>query len=135
MRILNQKLILKNGGRNIHWPNNDMLLAVDMSLKYAILHRIAMMNWISSIHTNPLLRDLCAFIYMIRMRKTFDLGSIISNHIMSFVKPREQNVKMPFPNLIYGILSAQGLELYDYEVNMRALESYSVDHKLFKVNM
>lgn len=66
------------------------------------------------------------------MRRPFDLGSTIFNHIMSYVKPREKNVKFPFPNLIFGILSTQGLELYDYEVKMRALDSYKVDHKLLE---
>lgn len=66
------------------------------------------------------------------MRRPFDLGLIIFNHIMSFVKPREQRVKLPFPNLIYGILSTQGLELYDYEVKMKALDSYRVYHKFLK---
>lgn len=51
---------------------------------------------------------------------------------MGYIKPREQKVKLPFPDLIYGILSSQGIELYDYELKLKALDSYRVYHKLLK---
>lgn len=55
-------------------------------------------------------------------------------HILTYIKPREQKVKLSFPNLIYGLLPSQGLELYDYKIKMKALDSYRVNHKLLKEN-
>lgn len=118
-------------GRNIHWPSNDVLYAVDLSSRYAILHWLALLNWIPYIHSRSLSKDLCALVYRIRIKKKLDLGTIIFNRIMSFTRPKEQKVKLPFQSIIYGILTAQGLE-QPVETIIKVLDNYHVDHKLLK---
>ncbi|XP_019171222.1 PREDICTED: uncharacterized protein LOC109166788 [Ipomoea nil] len=72
---------------------------------------------------------LSSLIYRIGTKKPVDLGKWIFDHVLTLVHPREQKVKLPYPNLIYGWLTSQGLVPLANET-VRTSLTYTMDSRL-----
>ncbi|XP_019158512.1 PREDICTED: uncharacterized protein LOC109155283 [Ipomoea nil] len=119
------------GGQIDTWPtgDKDYLQSSQLTSRYVILHRLALHNWLPSAHFHTVGKHLAGFLYRIGTKMPIDLGNWIYNHILTMIHPREQKVRLPFPNLIYGILTTQGLEPMPSEVISPTL-FYTVDRRL-----
>ncbi|XP_031106260.1 uncharacterized protein LOC116010906 [Ipomoea triloba] len=98
------------GGTVSYWPTEtNMLPAKSLTTKFAILHKIAMTNWMPNEHMGELSLLMATLIYKIGKGILVDLGHIIFKQVVSFRDPtaKESKVKLPFPCTIYGILRAQ----------------------------
>lgn len=73
--------------------------------------------------------DLAGFLYRIGTKKQFNLGQSIFDQVITFIHLREQKVKLPFPNMIYGIITAQGLTPLGHEI-VRSSLLYKVNERL-----
>ncbi|XP_031099679.1 uncharacterized protein LOC116003879 [Ipomoea triloba] len=101
------------GGTYNYWPaKTNMLPAKSLTTKYAILHKIAMTNWMPNEHKAGLNLLMATLIYKIRRGIPVDLDDIIFKHVASFKKPesKESKVKLLFPCTIYGVLLSQGFK-------------------------
>ncbi|XP_019198220.1 PREDICTED: uncharacterized protein LOC109192077 [Ipomoea nil] len=119
------------GGQLDTWPtgDKDYLPSSQLTSRYVILHRLALHNWLLSAHFHTVGKHLAGFLYRIGTKMPIDLGNWIYYHILNMIHPREQKVRLPFPNLIYGILTTQGLESMPSEVISPTL-LYTVDRRL-----
>ncbi|XP_031112033.1 uncharacterized protein LOC116016004 [Ipomoea triloba] len=111
--ILGANTITKviTGGTYSYWrTETNMLPAKSLTTKYAILHKIAMTNWMPSKHRGGLNMQMANLIYRIGKGIPVDLSDLIFKHVATFRKPatKESKVKLPFPCTIYGILHTQG---------------------------
>ncbi|XP_019161150.1 PREDICTED: uncharacterized protein LOC109157765 [Ipomoea nil] len=119
------------GGHTTSWPtgDKDYLLSSHLTSRYVILHRLALHNWLPSAHFNTVGKLLAGFLFRIGTKMQCDLGKWIFYHVLTLVHPREQKVRLPFPNLIFGILTSQGLKPMPSEVISPTL-LYTVDKRL-----
>ncbi|XP_019178162.1 PREDICTED: uncharacterized protein LOC109173390 [Ipomoea nil] len=119
------------GGQTTSWPtgDKDYLLSSHLTSKYVILHRLALHNWLPSAHFNTVGKLLAGFLFRIGTKMKLDLGKWIYYHILTLTHPREQKVRLPFPNLIFGILTSQGLKPMTSEVISPTL-LYTLDKRL-----
>ncbi|XP_019157368.1 PREDICTED: uncharacterized protein LOC109153932 [Ipomoea nil] len=119
------------GGHTTSWPtgDKDYLLSSHLTSRYVILHRLALHNWLPSAHFNTVGKLLVGFLFRIGTKMQCDLGKWIFYHVLTLVHPREQKVRLPFPNLIFGILTSQGLKPMPSEVISPTL-LYTVDKRL-----
>ncbi|XP_019156922.1 PREDICTED: uncharacterized protein LOC109153510 [Ipomoea nil] len=119
------------GGHTTSWPtgNKDYLLSSHLTSRYVILHRLALHNWLPSAHFNTVGKLLAGFLFRIGTKMQCDLGKWIFYHVLTLIHPREQKVRLPFPNLIFGILTSQGLKPMPSEVISPTL-LYTVDKRL-----
>ncbi|XP_019186029.1 PREDICTED: uncharacterized protein LOC109180785 [Ipomoea nil] len=119
------------GGQTSAWPTGDIdtLSSSKLTSKYVILHRIALHNWLPSAHFHTVGKQLAALLFRIGTKMSIDLGSWIFYHILTLIHPQEQKVRLPFPNLIFGVLTTQGLVPMPSEVISPTL-LYTVDHRL-----
>ncbi|XP_019171048.1 PREDICTED: uncharacterized protein LOC109166609 [Ipomoea nil] len=119
------------GGQADRWPtgDKDTLPSSQLTSKYVILHRLALHNWLPLAHFHTVGKPLASLLFRIGTKMSFDLGSWIYSHILTLIHPREQKVRLPFPNLIFGILTSQGLEPMTSEVISPTL-LYRVDRRL-----
>ncbi|MEQ5154411.1 hypothetical protein ABN254_21580, partial [Providencia rettgeri] len=113
--ILGANAITKviTGGTYSYWPGEtNKLPAKSLTTKYAVLHKIAMTNWLPNEHRGSLNFNMASLIYRIGRGIPVDLGDIIFKHIASFRKPesKEKKVKLPFPCTIYAVLRTQGFK-------------------------
>ncbi|XP_031101901.1 uncharacterized protein LOC116005802 [Ipomoea triloba] len=100
-------------GTYSYWPaETNMLPAKSLTTKYAILHKLAMTNWMPNERRGGLNLLMATLIYKIGKGIPIDLGDIIFKHVASFRKPesKESKVKLPFPCTIYGVLRTQGFK-------------------------
>ncbi|XP_019191178.1 PREDICTED: uncharacterized protein LOC109185678 [Ipomoea nil] len=119
------------GGHTTSWPtgDKDYLLSSHLTFRYVILHRLALHNWLPSAHFNTVGKLLVGFLFRIGTKMQCDLGKWIFYHVLTLIHPREQKVRLPFPNLIFGILTSQGLKPIPSEVITPTL-LYTVDKRL-----
>ncbi|XP_019177734.1 PREDICTED: uncharacterized protein LOC109172939 [Ipomoea nil] len=122
-------------GHTTAWPTGetDTLHSSRLTSKYVILHRIALHNWLPSAHFHTVDKQLAALLFRIGTKMSIDLGSWIFYHILTLIHPREQKVRLPFPNLIFGVLKTQGLVPMPSEVISLTL-LYTVDPRLLTGN-
>ncbi|XP_050916329.1 uncharacterized protein LOC127131451 [Lathyrus oleraceus] len=115
-----------------HWPNKCKLIAGKLSVKYAILHRIGIVNWMPINHTSTISTGIGEFIYAIGTRRAFDFATYIFEQVLK--QSFSTAVKMPiyFPSLIYGIILNQhpGILLPIDSVKKRK-SPLSLHYKLF----
>ncbi|XP_019181565.1 PREDICTED: uncharacterized protein LOC109176564 [Ipomoea nil] len=107
----------------------DTLSSSVFTSKYVILHRIALHNWLPSAHFHTVGKQLAALLFRIGTKMSIDLGKWIFYHILILIHLREQKVTLPYPNLIYGILTSQGLVPMSSEIITPSL-LYTVDPRL-----
>ncbi|XP_019194805.1 PREDICTED: uncharacterized protein LOC109188628 [Ipomoea nil] len=119
------------GGLAPVWPtgDNDNLSSSQLTSKFVILHRISLHNWIPSAHFHTVGKPIVALLFRVGTKMTVDLGKWIFYHILTLIHPREQKVRLPYPNLIFGILTSQGLVPMQSEVVTPSL-LYTVDPRL-----
>ncbi|EXB28409.1 hypothetical protein L484_002217 [Morus notabilis] len=84
--------------------NENSFPAVDFSLKYSTLHKIAMENWLPSFQSTRVHKQLAKVLYFIRIWVPFDVGLLIFEEIVSHAEVTSSKPAIPFPSLVYGIL-------------------------------
>ncbi|XP_050889977.1 uncharacterized protein LOC127095311 [Lathyrus oleraceus] len=115
-----------------HWPNRGKLSFGKLSVKYAILHRIRIVNWVPTNHTSTISTRLEKFIYAIRTRRAFDFGKYIFEQVLK--QAFSTAVKMPifFPSLIYGVIVNQHPRIFMPIDSLKKREYHlSLHYKLF----
>ncbi|XP_019184056.1 PREDICTED: uncharacterized protein LOC109178962 [Ipomoea nil] len=123
------------GGQTPAWPTGetDTLPSSRLTSKYVILHRIALHNWLPSAHFHRVGKQLAAPLFWIGTKISIDLGTWIFYHILTLIHPREQKVRLLYPNLIFGVLTSQGLVPMPSEVISPTL-LYTIDPRLLTGN-
>ncbi|XP_031101745.1 uncharacterized protein LOC116005639 [Ipomoea triloba] len=87
------------GGTYSYWPTEtNMLPAKSLTTKYAILHKIAMTNWLPSEHRGALNLQMENLIYKIGKGIPINLGNLIFKQVVSFRDPATKENKTFRPN-------------------------------------
>ncbi|KAH6834678.1 hypothetical protein C2S53_019820 [Perilla frutescens var. hirtella] len=73
-------------GSRCVWPSGHSLLASDLSVKYSILHKIVVRNWIPSTHNSTVGKPLGLLLYKVGTRVEFNLGQLIYEHVVVHAK-------------------------------------------------
>ena len=73
--------------------------------KYSILHKIAIANWLPTLHISSISKDLAVFIFLIGTSKPFDLEKVIFQVITSNAESESTFGLLPFPSLIFEIVN------------------------------
>ncbi|XP_019167798.1 PREDICTED: uncharacterized protein LOC109163503 [Ipomoea nil] len=134
--ITDWELVAKTltGGQTSAWPTGDIdtLSSSKLTSKYVIMHRIVLHNWLPSAHFHTVGKQLTALLFWIGTKMSIDLGTWIFYHILTLIHPREQKVRLPFPNLIFRVLTSQGLVPMPSEVSgvISPTLLYTVDPRL-----
>ncbi|XP_019161162.1 PREDICTED: uncharacterized protein LOC109157776 [Ipomoea nil] len=74
-------------------------------------------------------KQLAALLFRIGTKMSIDLGKWIFYHFLTLIHQREQKVRLPYPNLIFGVLTTQGLVPMPSEIISPTL-LYTVDPRL-----
>ncbi|XP_031090925.1 uncharacterized protein LOC115995917 [Ipomoea triloba] len=116
--------------RVVVWPKTG-LQSQHLTAVYSVLLRLAGTNWLPSVNANLVYKKMGFFLYKIQNKLAVDLGSVIFSHMMSFTKKKkEAKVHLPYPSLIYGVLTAQGFTPYDHEPILENEHFYQFDLRL-----
>ncbi|MCH99359.1 envelope-like protein, partial [Trifolium medium] len=115
------------------WTRKGKLSSVKLTVKYAILNKIAAVNWVPTSHSSDVATGLGRFIYVVGTKTKVDFGSYIFEQTIQHA--RTLSVKMPiaFPTLLCGIiLSQQPGILVSTDVACKRESALSLDYRLFE---
>ncbi|PON49065.1 hypothetical protein TorRG33x02_318660 [Trema orientale] len=90
------------------WPDDSHALkSCELTYKYSGLHKIAQHNWWPTAHQPTVAKNFACFLFDVGIGFQVNLPHIIFHVIYDLRGGRKKNQKLPFPNLIYGILQQQ----------------------------
>ncbi|XP_058783547.1 uncharacterized protein LOC131658250 [Vicia villosa] len=108
------------------------IIGGQLTVKYAILHRIAVANWVPSNHTSTITAGLGRFIHAVCKRPTYNFGAHIFDQILK--QAFSTTVKMPifFPYFICGIILNQHPDIIVSSDHVKKRDSpLTLHYKLF----
>ena len=85
----------------------NVLSVANHTLKYNVLPKIALSNWLPTKHVTTLSRDFSTILYDIGTGAPMHLGQIFYDLIVSHQCGMNMSQKLPFPDLIFGLLESQ----------------------------
>ncbi|XP_050897173.1 uncharacterized protein LOC127103989 [Lathyrus oleraceus] len=114
------------------WPLKDKLVASKLSVKYAMLHKIGVANWVPTNHKSKVFVMLGKFIYVVGTKANFDYGSYIFDQTMKHAGSFSVKGPIAFPSLICGIVLNQFPNILTENDSMKRRDSpLAFNHKLF----
>ncbi|XP_019198083.1 PREDICTED: uncharacterized protein LOC109191866 [Ipomoea nil] len=115
---------------NVSFEKNK-IKAASLTSKYAILQKIALANWMPSLHESTVKWTLAELLYKIGKGVKINMGSIIHTQVTNLAEDTKSNTSLIFPNLISSILTKQGLKT---QGPMTTVKNFNTTVKLRKGN-
>ncbi|XP_050918566.1 uncharacterized protein LOC127135995 [Lathyrus oleraceus] len=114
------------------WPLKGKLVASKLSVKYAMLHKIGVANWVPTNHKSTVVVMLGKFIYAVGTKAKFDYGSYIFDQTLKHAGSFSVKGPIAFPSLICGIVLNQFPNILTENDSVKKRDSpMSFNHKLF----
>ncbi|XP_050902649.1 uncharacterized protein LOC127114961 [Lathyrus oleraceus] len=107
------------------WTRKGKLSATSLSVKYVILHKIGVANWVPTNHISSIATRLGKFIYIVGTKSSFDFGSYVFDKIMKHVASYAVKMLNVFSSLICGVIMSQHPSIL---INFNSV--YKRDHPL-----
>ncbi|TYK29845.1 flocculation protein FLO11-like [Cucumis melo var. makuwa] len=95
------------GGTVPMWPVDGQLQVTSLTVKYSILHRIGISNWIQSTHASTISTSLGYFVYLVGTGVKVNVGEFIFNHLLRHVDTFSIHILICFARILSGFLLAQ----------------------------
>ncbi|KAA0035772.1 flocculation protein FLO11-like [Cucumis melo var. makuwa] len=95
------------GGTVPVWPVDGQLPVTSLTVKYSILHRIGISNWIQSTHASTISTSLGYFVYLVGTGVKVNVGEFIFNHLLRHVDTFSIHILICFARILSGFLLAQ----------------------------
>ncbi|KAA0025424.1 uncharacterized protein E5676_scaffold68G00600 [Cucumis melo var. makuwa] len=89
------------------WAVDGQLPVASLTVKYSILHRIEISNWIPSTHASTISTSLGHFVYLVGTGVKVNVGEFIFNHLLRHVDTFGIHIPICFPQILSGFLLAQ----------------------------
>uniref|UniRef100_A0A9I9E165 Putative plant transposon protein domain-containing protein n=1 Tax=Cucumis melo TaxID=3656 RepID=A0A9I9E165_CUCME len=114
------------------WPTDGQFFVTKLSMKYAILYNIGVVNGYPSTHLATIFTALAQLVYLISTGKPVDVGEFIFQQIVRHVDTYGINILICFPQLITGFLLFQHSRLLaDDDVAGPTPRTITINYKLF----
>nr|GLL27236.1 uncharacterized protein LOC109178478 [Ipomoea trifida] len=91
---------------NVSFEKNK-IKAASLTSKYAILQKIALVNWMPSLHENTVKWSLAELLYKIGKGIKVNFGELVHSQIMNVIESGMPKASLIFPNLIHTLLVQQ----------------------------
>ena len=117
------------------WPKKKKISSSKLSIKYAILNRIAAVNWFPTTHSSDVATRLGRFIYVIGSKTKVDFGAYIFEQTMKHAKTDVIKFRIAFATLLCSIILDQHPNIKTAnEVPKKRESPLTLHHKLFGVD-
>ncbi|XP_062103363.1 uncharacterized protein LOC133814417 [Humulus lupulus] len=107
-------------GQKMVWPPNTVISITNLTYTYAVLHKFVTTNWKPTSHTAFISFDMASFLYKVETGLGIDLAMFIYDQIIGFQKGNRKNLNLPFPQVIYEVLSMQKKDLKRAQEDLEA---------------
>jgi len=89
------------------WPKKKMISFGKLFVKYAILNRIVVINWVPTTHSSDVASGLGKFIYVVGSKSKMDFGTYIFEQTLKHAKTDAIRFSIAFPILLCSIILDQ----------------------------
>ena len=114
------------------WPSKGKILSSQLSVKYAILHKISAANWAPTSHTSTINASLARLLFAIGTKSKLDLGSYVFEQTLKHGESFAVKMPIAFPCLITEmIISQHPAILRDNEEEFPKGHPLNFDYRLF----
>src|ERR1044072_678631 len=114
------------------WPSKGKILSSQLSVKYAILHKISAANWAPTSHTSNINASLARLLFAIGTKSKIDFGSYVFEKTLKHGESFAVKMSIAFPCLITEmIISQHPAILRDNEEEFPKGHSLNFDYRLF----
>lgn len=86
------------------WPMRGKLPAGQLNVKYAILHRIGVVNWVPTNHTSTMAVGLGKFMYAVGTKANFDYGTYMFDQTVRHASTNAIKIPVEFPPMICDVI-------------------------------
>ena len=114
------------------WPSNNKVPSSILSVKYSALHKIALTNWLPSLHKTYMTKNMSCLLFMIGIGEKFDMRKLLFEVIIYNVEQETTYGILPLHSLIYEVLMLQKNILGENEMLKILPSPLKVSHKLFE---
>ncbi|MCH93886.1 envelope-like protein, partial [Trifolium medium] len=115
------------------WNKKQPIAATKLTAKYAILNKIAVVNWVPTTHTTSIATGLGRFIYAVGTKTKFDFGTYFFNQTLLHASSCALQLPIAFPTLLSEmILQQQPDILIGADVPCTRKGTLSLDPRLFE---
>ncbi|XP_050888660.1 uncharacterized protein LOC127093800 [Lathyrus oleraceus] len=116
----------------IQWPRKGKLPTGKLSVKYAILHRLGVANWVPTNHTSTIAIGLGKFIYVVGTKTNFDFGNYVFEQTLKHAGTCVMKMAIAFTSLICGIILSQHPSILNsVDVASKRESPLSLHYRLF----
>ncbi|XP_019158016.1 PREDICTED: uncharacterized protein LOC109154744 [Ipomoea nil] len=122
VQIESEQVIQELTTGNVSFDKNK-IKAASLTSKYAILQKIALVNWMPSLHETTVKWSLAELLYKIGKGIKVNIGDIMYSQITNLTESSESKASLSFPNLIYSILSKQGLKSHGPKTQVKTINT------------
>uniref|UniRef100_A0A9I9EDY8 Putative plant transposon protein domain-containing protein n=1 Tax=Cucumis melo TaxID=3656 RepID=A0A9I9EDY8_CUCME len=89
------------------WPVDGQLPVASLTVKYAILHRIGISNWIPFNHSSTTSTSMGHFVYLVGTGVKVNVGEFIFNHLLHHVDTYVIHIPIFFPRILSEFILSQ----------------------------
>ena len=89
------------------WPKKKKISSGELSVKYSILNRIVVINWVPTTHSSDVATRLGKFIYVVGSKSKMDFGTYIFEQTVKHAKTDAIRFLIAFPTLLCSIILDQ----------------------------
>jgi hypothetical protein len=93
------------------WPTKGQISYGKLSVKYAILNRLAASNWVPTTHSSDIATGLGKFIYYVGTKTKMNIEKYVFDQTVKHAKTDAVKFHVAFPTLLCGIMLEQHLVL------------------------
>ncbi|XP_019176276.1 PREDICTED: uncharacterized protein LOC109171660 [Ipomoea nil] len=104
--------------------------AACLTSKYAIQQKIALENWMPSLHENTVKWSLAELLYKVGKKIKISYGELVHQQVINLAENKSPKASLIFPNLIQTILTKQGLK--STKKKLQQIKTLNVSVKLRK---
>ncbi|XP_019177737.1 PREDICTED: uncharacterized protein LOC109172943 [Ipomoea nil] len=124
VQLESEQVIQELTAGNVSFDKNK-IKAASLTSKYAILQKIALLNWMPSLHETTVKWSLAELLYKIGKGIKVNIGDIMYSQITNLAEAEssESKASLIFPNLIYSILSKQGLKSHGPKTQVQTINT------------
>ncbi|XP_019166882.1 PREDICTED: uncharacterized protein LOC109162650 [Ipomoea nil] len=122
MEINNEEIAHELTAGNVIFEKNK-IKAASLTSKYAVLQKIALANWMPSLHESTVKWTLAELLYKIGKGIQSNMGNIIHSQIINLAEDTKSNTSLIFPNLIFAILTEQCLKTHGPKISVKNINT------------
>ncbi|KAK2374492.1 hypothetical protein QL285_075449 [Trifolium repens] len=89
------------------WPKKGKIPSAKLSVKYAMLNRIAATNWVPTTHSSDVATELGRLIFAVGTHKRINMGKFIFDQTIKHAKSTAVKLPIAFPTLLCDLILEQ----------------------------